>query len=93
MLPAIQIQMPDTALPRDTVTGMQGGLVFGAIGQTEYIVKRMKEESSYTDAYVIATGGLGKIIANETDCIDLYDPQLTLNGLRLIYERMKGTDK
>ena len=38
---------------------------------------------------MIATGGLGKIIANETDCIDLYDPQLTLNGLRLIYERMK----
>ena len=93
MLPAIQIQMPDTALARDTVTGMQGGLVFGAIGQTEYIVKRMKEESGYTDAYVIATGGLGKIIANETECINLYDPQLTLNGLRLIYERMKGTDK
>ena len=93
MLPAIQIQMPDTALARDTVTGMQGGLVFGAIGQTEYIVKRMKEESGYTDAYVIATGGLGKIVANETECINLYDPQLTLNGLRLIYERMKGTDK
>ena len=89
MLPAIQIQMPETALARDTVTGMQGGLVFGAIGQTEYIVRRMKEESGYADAYVIATGGLGKIIANETDCIDLYDPQLTLNGLRLIYERMK----
>ena len=49
----------------------------------------MKEESGYTDAYVIATGGLGKIIAKETECIDLYDPQLTLNGLRLIYDRMK----
>ena len=49
----------------------------------------MKEESGYADADVIATGGLGKMIANETDCIDLYDPQLTLNGLRLIYERMK----
>ena len=53
----------------------------------------MKEESGYTDAYVIATGGLGKIVANETECINLYDPKLTLNGLRLIYERMKGTDK
>lgn len=89
MLPAIQIRKPDSILARDTVTGMQGGLVFGAVGQTEYIVKRMKEESGYTDAYVIATGGLGKIIANETECIDLYDPQLTLNGLRLIYDRMK----
>ena len=89
MLPSIQIKKPDSILAHDTVTGMQGGLVFGAVGQTEYIVKRMKEESGYTDAYVIATGGLGKIIAKETDCIDLYDPQLTLTGLRLIYERMK----
>lgn len=90
MLPAIQIEKPDSILARETVSGMQGGLVFGAIGQTEYIVKRMKEESGYHDAYVIATGGLGKIIAKETECIDLYDPQLTLNGLRLIYDRMKG---
>ena len=89
MLPAIQIKKPESILARDTVSGMQGGLVFGAIGQTEYIVRKMKEESGYTDAYVIATGGLGKIIAKETECIDLYDPQLTLNGLRLIYDRMK----
>ena len=89
MLPAIQIKKPESILARETVSGMQGGLVFGAIGQTEYIVRKMKEESGYADAYVIATGGLGKIIAKETECIDLYDPQLTLNGLRLIYDRMK----
>ena len=89
MLPAIQIRKPDSILAHDTVTGMQGGLVYGAIGQTEYIVRKMKEESGYQDAYVIATGGLGKIIAKETSCIDLYDPQLTLNGLRLIYKRLK----
>lgn len=85
MLPAIQIKKPDSVLARDTVTAMQGGLVFGAIGQTEYIVRKMKEESGYEDAYVIATGGLGKILAYETECIDLYDQQLTLKGLRLIY--------
>ena len=89
MLPAIQIRKPESILARETVSGMQGGLVFGAIGQTEYIVKRMKEESGWEEAYVIATGGLGKIIAAETECIDLYDPQLTLNGLRLIYDRIK----
>ena len=89
MLPAIQIRKPESILARETVSGMQGGLVFGAIGQTEYIVKRMKKESGWKDAYVIATGGLGKIIAKETECIDLYDPQLTLNGLRLIYDRIK----
>lgn len=89
MLPAIQIRKPDSILAKETVSGMQGGLVYGAIGQTEYIVRKMKEESGYRDAYVIATGGLGKIIAKETGCIDLYDPQLTLNGLRMIYDRMK----
>ena len=89
MLPAIQIRKPESILARATVSGMQGGLVFGAIGQTEYIVKRMKKESGWEEAYVIATGGLGKIIAAETECIDLYDPQLTLNGLRLIYDRIK----
>ena len=89
MLPAIQIRKPESILAKDTVSGMQGGLVYGAVGQTEYIVKKMKEESGYSDAYVIATGGLGKIIARETDCIDLYDPRLTLNGLRMIYDRTK----
>ena len=49
----------------------------------------MKEESGYKNAYVIATGGLGKIIADETECIDLYDPQLTLNGLRMIHEKVQ----
>ncbi|HIZ12806.1 MAG TPA: type III pantothenate kinase [Candidatus Mediterraneibacter stercorigallinarum] len=89
MLPAIQIRKPESILAKETVSGMQGGLVYGAVGQTEYIVKKMKEESGYSDAYVIATGGLGKIIARETDCIDLYDPRLTLNGLRMIYDRTK----
>ena len=55
----------------------------------EYIVKKIKEESGYVDAKVVASGGLGKIIANETDIIDVYDPQLTLKGLRMIYEKNK----
>ena len=49
---------------------MQAGIVFGQIGQTEYIVKKIKEESGYVDAKVVASGGLGKIIANETDIIE-----------------------
>ena len=68
---------------------MQAGLVFGQIGQTEYIVKKIKEESGYTDAKVVASGGLGKMIAAETDVIDIYDAQLTLKGLRFIYEKNK----
>ena len=55
----------------------------------EYIVKKVKEESGLENMKVVATGGLGKIIADETDCIDVYDSQLTLEGLRIIYEKTK----
>ena len=87
--PAIEIRKPNSILAKETITAMQAGLVYGQIGQTEYIIKRMKEESGYPDAKVIATGGLGKMIANETDMIDVYDSQLTLKGLRFIYEKNK----
>ena len=71
---------------------MQGGLVFGYIGQTEYIVKKLKA-AGYENAKVIATGGLGNIIVPETDVIDIYDPMLTLEGLRMIYEKGKKAEK
>ncbi|WP_122644057.1 type III pantothenate kinase [Luxibacter massiliensis] len=87
MLPAIEIKKPATILAKETITSMQAGLVYGAIGQTEYIIKKMKEESGYREAMVVATGGLGKIIARETDCINEYKPDLTLDGLRLIYNK------
>ena len=69
---------------------MQAGLVYGYIGQTEYIIEKVKEETGFRDMKAVATGGLGKIIAEATDKITIYDPNLTLNGLRLIYEKMSG---
>ena len=89
MLPAVEIKKPESILAKETISCMQAGIVFGQIGQTEYIVKKIKEESGYVDAKVVASGGLGKIIAKETDIIDVYDPQLTLKGLRMIYEKNK----
>lgn len=89
MLPEIEIKKPDHILAKETVASMQGGLVYGYIGQTEYIVKKLKE-SGFEDAIVVATGGLGNILVSETDCIDIYDPTLTLDGLRIIYEKNKG---
>lgn len=89
MLPEIQIIKPKTILAKETITSMQAGVVYGYIGQTEYIVNKMKEELGNPDAKVIATGGLGTIIAAETDTIDTYNPILTLEGLRLIYEKNK----
>ena len=53
------------------------------------IVKRMKKESGYENMKVVATGGLGKMIYENTDSIDVYDPDLTLHGLRLIMDKQK----
>lgn len=88
-LPEIEIAMPNTILAKDTVTSMQAGLVFGCIGQTEYIVKRMLEEAGINNCKVVATGGLGKIIADATDIIEVYDPNLTLMGLKIINDKNK----
>lgn len=88
-LPEIEIALPDTILAKDTVTSMQAGLVFGCIGQTEYIIKRMLKEAGITQCKVVATGGLGRIIANNTDVIDIYDSDLLLKGLKLIADKNK----
>lgn len=86
-LPEIEIRKPDSILAKNTVTSMQAGLIYGCIGQTEYIIRKMKEEAGLDDMKVVATGGLGKIISQETDAIDEYDPELTLKGLKLIYDK------
>lgn len=86
-LPEIAIEKPDSILARDTTTSMQAGLVYGCIGQTEYIIRKVKEAAGLTEMKVVATGGLGRIIAGETNMIDVYDPDLTLKGLRIIYEK------
>ena len=88
-LPKIAIEKPKSILAKETISSMQAGLVYGYIGQVEYIVKKVKEESGLENMKVVATGGLGKIIADETDCIDVYDSQLTLEGLRIIYKKTK----
>lgn len=89
MLPTIEIKKPDSILAKETVSGMQAGLVYGQIGQTEYIVNKIRKESGYLNAKVIASGGLGKMVATETNIIDVYDSQLTLKGLQIIYEKNK----
>ena len=86
-LPEVEIKKPDTILAQETISSMQAGLVYGQIGQTEYIVKKMIEESGYGDVKVVATGGLGGMISNETDCIDIYNPDLTLQGMKFIFDK------
>lgn len=88
-LPEIEIRKPDSILAKNTITSMQAGLVYGYIGQVEYIIKKVIEETGYTNLKVVATGGLGRIIANETEMIDVYDPDLTLKGIMLTYKKQK----
>lgn len=89
-IPEIEIKKPKTILGKETTVCLQAGLFYGTIGQTEYIVRKMIEESGLKEVKVIATGGLGKIIASETDCIDIYDNMLTLKGLCLIRSKCRG---
>ena len=86
-LPEIEIMKPKSILAQETISSMQAGLVYGQIGQTEYIIRKVKEETGIADMKVVATGGLGRIISEETDLIDIYDSSLTLDGLYFIYKR------
>ena len=86
-LPEIEIKKPESILGKDTITSMQAGIVYGQIGQTEYIINKVKEEVGLENVKTVVTGGLGRIIANETTCIDIYDPNLTLKGIYRVYKK------
>ncbi|NMC57225.1 MAG: type III pantothenate kinase [Eubacteriaceae bacterium] len=87
LLPHIEIKSPPSILAKNTITSMQAGLVFGHVGSVEYIVNKMKKDSGYLDAKVIATGGYAQIIESLTDVIDVYDPMLTLKGMKIIWDK------
>lgn len=86
-LPRIEIKKPDSILARNTVSSMQAGLVYGYIGQVEYIINKIKEELNNENIKVVATGGLGRIIVDETSEIDIFDPQLLFKGLKVIHDK------
>lgn len=86
-LPEVEIKKPKSILAQETISSMQAGLVYGQIGQTEYIISQVKKETGYKDLRVVATGGLGRLISEETESIGIYNSTLTLDGLRLIYEK------
>ena len=87
-LPRIEVKDPGQVINRNTVSSMQSGMFYGYVGQVEGLVARMKAEMG-GDVTVVATGGLAQLISSATDCIDHVEPMLTLEGLRLIYERNK----
>lgn len=88
-LPRIELTPTKTVIGRTTVESMQSGVIHGYVGQVDYMVRLIREEMG-VNARVIATGGLSRMISEESSTIDVIEPNLTLDGLRIIYDRIKG---
>ncbi|UMZ75292.1 type III pantothenate kinase [Natranaerofaba carboxydovora] len=87
-LPKVELTKPAKVIGRNTTASMQAGIFYGFVGQVDGIVKRMIKEF-YTKPTVIATGGLANLISAESETIDRINPYLTLEGLKIIYEKNK----
>jgi type III pantothenate kinase len=85
-LPRIDVRKPARVIGRTTVGAMEAGLFYGYVGMVEGLVRRMSQELG-GDAICVATGGLADVIAPETALIHHVDPDLTLRGLRIVWER------
>ena len=91
-LPKVELEDPGHTICRNTILGMQSGLIYGHMGMVEFIVRKMKKELERLDGTgqpvrVIATGGLSTMISSGVECIDVVDKMLTLEGLEFIYEK------
>jgi len=87
-LPRIELHFPGAVIGRETVTSMQAGIMFGTVDSVEGMVRRIRAELG-AEARVIATGGLAGIVAEHTSIITAIEPTLVLEGIRLIYERVR----
>ena len=85
-LPRIDVRKPQRVIGRTTVASMQSGLFWGYVDMVEGLVRRMRAELD-GDVVVVATGGLAVLVAPETKCIDHVDLELTLRGLRIVWQR------
>ncbi|HET9476605.1 MAG TPA: type III pantothenate kinase [Dehalococcoidia bacterium] len=81
----VELSRPRSSIGRNTINAIQSGILFGYVGLIEGIVGRMKKEVG-ENARIIGTGGYADLIAKETDVIDVVNPDLTLQGLRMIYD-------
>lgn len=85
-LPKVELTPPPRAVGANTVSAMQSGLVFGYVGLVKELIERLKAELD-PKAKVIATGGMAEIVADWTKVFDIVNPRLTLEGIRIIYQK------
>ena len=91
-LPPVEIKRPESVIGTSTVGSMQSGLYYGFVGLVDGILKRMLDELG-ASTRVVATGGLASLISTGSEYISTVDSTLTLEGLRLIYERQVMSDR
>jgi type III pantothenate kinase len=89
MLHRVEIARPKNVIGKTTTAAVQSGLIFGYSGLVDSMVQRIRSELT-ADARVIATGGLARRIASESNAIEQVVPFLTLEGLRILYEKNRG---
>jgi type III pantothenate kinase len=90
-LPKVPFAAPERVISQTTTAALQSGLVYGFAGQVDSIVERIREELGAPDAVVVATGGLADLIAPHARTIAVVDHELTLQGLRLVWERNRAS--
>jgi len=87
-LPRVSLEDPGSVIGTNTVQSIQAGILYGTAGEVDFIVQAIKKEME-GDPIVIATGGLSRAIAGRCTTIDVIDDLLTLDGIRILYERNK----
>ena len=87
-LPKIELLKPKVSIGTNTISAMQSGIFFGYLGLVNELIKRFKRKLG-ENSIVVATGGQGELIGNESKFIDKINPFLTLQGLRMVYEMNK----
>lgn len=89
-LPQVALNIPESVIGRSTEEAIQSGILFGSAGLTDRIVDMIRAEDRMKDAKVVATGGHAGLMAKVSKRIDIVDKWLTLEGLKMIYERLNG---
>jgi type III pantothenate kinase len=90
-LPQVELHAPRTAIGRNTVEAIQSALIFGTAAEADGMIERIRKELGGQVTKVVATGGLASLVVPYCQLVDEHDPWLTLEGLRLVFERNAGS--